>query len=119
MNEVVLRGIRARGHHGASPGEPDRPQEFVVDLEVSVDPRSDELASTADYRELARAAVAAVEGDPVVLLETLARRVAGAVAAVDHVVRVRATVHKPRAAASVGAEDVSASAAEPPEPPRP
>ena len=107
---VRLRGIRARGRHGASPGETDRPQEFLIDLEVAVEVEGDRLAGTADYRELARAARGAVEGDPVVLLETLAERVAAAVAGVERVVEVRATVHKPRAASSVDAEDVSATA---------
>ncbi len=112
MSHVVvqMRGIRARGRHGASPGEPERPQEFSVDLDVTVDVDGDRLAGTADYRELARAVRDAVEGEPVVLLETLAERVAGAVAAVDRVVEVRATVHKPRAATSVDADDVSATA---------
>jgi dihydroneopterin aldolase len=108
--ELILRGIRARGRHGASPGEPDEPQEFVIDLELSVDVGADHLDQTADYRELARASRAAVEAEPVVLLETLAGRVADAVAQVERVVRVQATVHKPRAAASVDADDVSATA---------
>jgi dihydroneopterin aldolase len=108
--ELTLRGIRARGRHGASPGETDRPQEFVVDLEVVVDVGADRLDATADYRALARTARAAVEDEPVVLLETLAGRVADAVARLDRVVRVRAIVHKLRAAESVEAEDVSAAA---------
>ncbi|MDP9341320.1 MAG: dihydroneopterin aldolase [Actinomycetota bacterium] len=115
MSHVVVRldGIRARGRHGASPGEPDRPQDFVVDLDVTVDVEGDHLDGTADYRELARTARDVIEGEPVVLLETLAARVAAAVAALERVVEVRATIHKPRAASSVEAEDVSATATAP------
>jgi dihydroneopterin aldolase len=112
MSEAVvgLVGILVQGRHGASPGETNQEQGFVIDLEVAVDVAEDRLGATADYREVARVARASVNGEPVVLLETLALRVAVAVAALDHVVRVRATVHKPRAAGSVGVHDVSATA---------
>ena len=107
---IALTGIPARGRHGASPGEQDRPQDFVVDLEVVVEVGRDELAAPLDYRDIARVAREAVEGPPVVLLETLAGRVAEAVRDLGPVREVRATVHKPRAAGSVGARDVSATA---------
>jgi dihydroneopterin aldolase len=107
---VRLRGIRTRGRHGASPGEVGQGQDFEVDLEVTVDVEADRLAGTADYRELARAAREVVEGRSFVLLETLAERIAGTIAALDRVVEVRATVHKPRAARSVDAQDVAATA---------
>jgi len=108
---VRLTGIRAEGRHGASPGEIDAPQPFVVDLEIEVDPPEDHIEATGDYRDAVAAARATVEGESVTLLETLARRVAAAVAAVPGVRSCRALVRKPLAANRLGVSDVSAEAA--------
>ena len=35
-SRIFLSGIRAAGRHGANPGEKDRPQEFVVDLDIDL-----------------------------------------------------------------------------------
>ena len=105
---ILLEGIRASGRHGANPGERDGPQEFVVDLEVTVEVEQDSLEQTADYRELADLARATVENDSFELLETLADAVALAVFDQGSVKTVTATVHKPAAAKSLGVADVSA-----------
>lgn len=107
---LVVSGIRASGRHGASPGEPDEPQPFVVDLDVFVDVEGDSIDGTADYRDLVSAAREAVEGESFVLLETLAGAVARAVLGVDRVRRVSALVHKPAAAERLGVGDVAARA---------
>lgn len=109
MPQVIrIRGIRSEGRHGASAGETDQPQPFEVDLEVEVDAVTDDLEATADYREIVAVALAAIEGEPVTLIETLAERVAAAVTAVSGVRSCRAAVHKPRAAERLGVDDVSA-----------
>jgi dihydroneopterin aldolase len=109
MPQVIrLRGIRAEGRHGASSGERDATQPFEVDLDVEVDAATDDLEGTADYREVVAAARATIEGEPVTLIETLAARIAAAVAAVPGVRSCRAVVHKPLAAERLGVEDVSA-----------
>ena len=111
MPQVIrLRGIRAEGRHGASPGERDDPQPFEVDLEVEVDAAADDLDATADYRKIVAAARAVVEGEPVTLIETLAGRIATAVTAVSGVRSCRTVVHKPGAAERLGVDDVSAEA---------
>jgi dihydroneopterin aldolase len=51
-----------------------------------------------------------VAGDPLDLLESLARAVASAVAAMPRVTRATAVVHKPNAARSVGLDGVAAAA---------
>jgi dihydroneopterin aldolase len=109
-SRLHLTGIRARGRHGASPGERDEEQDFSIDLEVEVRVGGDTLSETADYRALAAAARDTVEGGSFVLLESIARAVADAVQQVPGVTGVRAVVHKPRAASSVGAGDVAAEA---------
>ena len=92
------------------PGEKDRAQDFVVDLDVEVEVGDDELASTADYRTLIRTARETVGRDSLDLLESLAHAVANEVLALDGVVKVRAIVHKPGAARSNEIEGVAAAA---------
>jgi dihydroneopterin aldolase len=105
---LELKGIRASGRHGASSGETDHPQEFVVDLEVEVDVKADALDKAADYRAVIELVRKTVESESFVLLETLAGAVAGAVRAVPRVRVVRATVHKIEAAKRLGLDDISA-----------
>jgi dihydroneopterin aldolase/2-amino-4-hydroxy-6-hydroxymethyldihydropteridine diphosphokinase len=107
---VSLSGIEAWGRHGANEGEQLEAQPFLVDLEVALTVEDDALEATADYRALAEAVRAAVAGASVTLLETLADSVARAVFAFESVEEVTATVHKPRAAESLGVVDVAASA---------
>jgi len=109
-NRLFLTGIRASGHHGASPGEKDAPQEFVVDLDVEVCVSGDALECTADYRKLIGAARDVVTNDSFDLLETVADSVASAVAGVPGVVRATAIVHKPAAARSSDVQGVAAAA---------
>jgi dihydroneopterin aldolase len=86
-------------------------QEFVIDVSVWLDSRaaagSDDLARTVNYGVLAQQVVAAVESDPVDLIETVAERIA--VVALSHpaVLRTRVTLHKPSAPIAVPFEDVS------------
>jgi len=79
-DRIVLRGLRAHGHHGVYAEERESGQPFVVDVELGLDlaaaGRSDDVADTVHYGELARQVVAVLEGEPVNLLETLAARVA-------------------------------------------
>jgi dihydroneopterin aldolase len=107
---IRVRGIRAEGRHGASAGERDDPQPFEVDLEVEVEAAGDDLDTTADYREVVAAVLALIEGQPVTLIETLAGRIADAVAGISGVRSCRAVVHKPLAAERLGVDDVSAEA---------
>ena len=106
---LFLTGIGASGRLGANPGERDRPQDVVIDLDVEVDPGDDALASTADYRGLIRAARAVVTEGSFELLESLAAAVARAIAAEDGVTRATAIVHKPAAAASNEVQGVAAA----------
>lgn len=107
---IRLTGIRAEGRHGAVDDERERPQTFVVDLEVVVEAETDELSSTADYRDVVGEAQAVIGRDSHVLVETLATAVARRVAAVPGVLSCRAVVHKPGAAERMGIADVSAEA---------
>jgi dihydroneopterin aldolase len=107
---LFLSGIRASGKHGANEGERDRPQEFVVDLDVEVSPTADDLDATADYRKLAETARAVVEKESFVLLERLAQAVADRTVEQPGVRFATAVVHKPAAMRSIGIDGVAAAA---------
>lgn len=109
-NRLFLTGIRASGRHGASPGEKDDPQEFVVDLDVEVRVSGDALDNTADYRKLIEVTREVVANESFDLLETIANAVASAVAHMPGVVRTTAIVHKPAAARSSDLQGIAAAA---------
>ena len=107
---IRIAGIRTEGRHGASRGEQDSAQPFLVDLEIDVEALNDDLGTTADYRVVVYAVQDLVSKKSFALVETIAEQVAEAVVEVPGVRWCRATVHKPRAAERLGAADVSASA---------
>jgi dihydroneopterin aldolase len=108
-SRLHLVGIRASGHHGARPGEKDAPQEFAVDLELTVEVADDAVGATADYRGLTERTREIVERGSFDLIETMAARIAEEIASFEHVVSVAATVHKPDAARRLGIDRVSAT----------
>jgi len=110
-DRILLRGLRGHGFHGVYDAERAAGQPFVVDVELVLDLRpaaaSDDVTDTVHYGELAQSVVAAVEGEPVALLETLAQRVADLCLADPRVVETTVTVHKPQAPVPVGFDDVA------------
>ena len=110
-DRLSLRGITAFGRHGVLPAERADGQHFVVDLVLGLDARPaasrDELSSTVDYGQLAEQVHAAVESEPVDLIETLAERVARLCLLESAVEWVEVTVHKPAAPVSVPVDDVA------------
>ena len=108
---ITLSGVRARGHHGVLADERRDGQEFVVDVALTLDlaraAASDDVADTVHYGELAEAIVAAIERDPVDLIETLAERIAVLVLEHAAVHEVVVTVHKPHAPIRVPFDDVA------------
>jgi dihydroneopterin aldolase len=110
-DELTLTGLRATAHHGVFEHERENGQEFVIDVSVWMDSRaaaaSDDLADTVHYGVLAEEVVAAVEREPVDLIETVAERIAVLALAHPGVVRTRVTLHKPSAPITVPFDDVS------------
>ena len=110
-DQIVVRGVRAVGHHGVYADEREKGQPFVVDVTLEVDTSaaaaSDDVADTVHYGELAARIVAAVEGEPVNLIETLAQRIADVCLAEPRVDAVEVTVHKPEAPVGVPFTDVA------------
>ncbi|WP_345752279.1 dihydroneopterin aldolase [Microbacterium rhizophilus] len=101
LDTITLTGLRAFGRHGVFDFERENGQEFVIDLALGVSTkraaRSDDVADTVHYGELAEKVVGIVGGEPVNLIETLAHRIADAVMQDHRVAFLAVTVHKPHA----------------------
>lgn len=108
---LTLTGLRATGHHGVFDHERRDGQEFIVDLVVATDfaaaAATDDLDNTIHYGIIAEQVVAAIERDPVDLIETLAERIAVIVLEYPAAASVTVTVHKPHAPITVPFDDVS------------
>ncbi len=113
LDRITLTGLRASGFHGVFERERREGQEFVIDLTVHLDlapaAAGDELAHTVHYGILAEEVVAAVQRDPVDLIETVAERVAATALAHEAVQSVEVTIHKPNAPIAVPFADVAVS----------
>ena len=111
LDEITLTGLRATAFHGVFDHERRDGQLFVIDATVYLDfaaaARTDELARTIHYGELAEEIVAAVESNPVDLIETVVERIAAVVLAHDAAVSTKITLHKPEAPITVPFDDVS------------
>jgi 7,8-dihydroneopterin aldolase/epimerase/oxygenase len=111
IDELTVLGVECYGHHGVFDFEKRDGQPFVVDLTLGVRTAaaaaSDDLHDTVDYGSLVAAVRAAVETDPVDLIETLAQRIADVCLADARVAWTRVTVHKPDAPIDASFSDVA------------
>lgn len=112
-DRITLTGIRATGYHGVYEHERREGQTFIADvvLELSLADaaRTDDVADTVHYGELADQVAAVLSGDPADLLETVAQRIADRALAYARVDAVQVTIHKPQAPITVPFDDVSVS----------
>lgn len=110
-DRIALTGLRVRGFHGVYAEERRDGQDFVVDavLELDLGPagRSDDVADTVHYGELAERLAAVISGEPVNLIETLAQRLTDVCLADPRVVAAELTVHKPAAPIPLSFTDVA------------
>ena len=78
MLTIKLSRIEFDGRHGATAVERRSARKFEVDVELDAEvaaaERSDKLADTVDYSQVAETIVAIGAGEPHHLLESLARR---------------------------------------------
>jgi len=112
-DRIVLQGVTARGRHGVLDFEKADGQDFVVDVTLEVDlrraGRSDVLAHTVNYAEVAADVVSLITGPSLDLIETLAEQIAEAALRRPLVQAVEVTVHKPQAPVGVPFGDVLVS----------
>jgi dihydroneopterin aldolase len=110
-DRLSVTGIEAFGHHGVFDHERRDGQVFRVDLVLGLDTTaaavSDDLAETVDYGGLVGRVRAAVETDPVDLIETLAQRIAEVCLTDERVQWTEVTVHKPHAPIDATFTDVA------------
>ncbi len=99
---VHIRGLEVVGHHGVHDAERVLGQRFVVDLALDLAhdraATSDDLADTADYAMLSDDVARIIAGEPVALIERLARLIADRALVDPRVRAVTVTVHKPHVA---------------------
>ena len=111
IDELSIIGIECFAHHGVFDFEKRDGQTFVIDLSLGVETASaaasDDLRDTVDYGSLVGSVKAAVEKDPVDLIETLAQRIADVCLLDGRVQWVRVTVHKPDAPIEATFSDVA------------
>jgi dihydroneopterin aldolase len=110
-DELSVKGIECFAHHGVLAFEKRDGQTFVVDLTLGLDTRaaaeSDDLGETVDYGTLVTDVKAAVERDPVDLIETVAQRIADVCLNDRRVEWARVTLHKPDAPIDATYSDVA------------
>lgn len=111
LDEIVLTGLTVFGRHGVYDHERENGQEFTIDLTLRMSLRdaaaSDDVVDTVHYGELAERVAAVVAGEPVNLIETLARRIADVALDDQRVHSVSVTVHKPHAPIALTFSDVA------------
>lgn len=110
---ITVTGVVGFGYHGVLPDERVSGQSFITDadlyLDLSAAAAHDDLTATVDYSVVAAEILAVVEGEPCQLIETVAQRITARLLTLEHVTKVRVTVHKPDAPVGVPFADVSVS----------
>ncbi len=110
-DELSVKGIECFAHHGVFDFEKREGQTFVVDLVLGLDTRpaaeSDDLEETVNYGTLVMDVKAAVERDPVDLIETVVQRIADVCLKDRRVEWARVTLHKPDAPIDATYSDVA------------
>ncbi len=110
-DRLAITGIECFGHHGVFESERREGQPFLIDLALGLDTglaaTSDDLQHTVDYGSLVTRVKAAVESDPVDLIETLAQRIADICLLDGRVEWAEVTVHKPEAPIDATFSDVA------------
>ena len=110
-DELSVTGIECFAHHGVFDFEKREGQTFVVDLVLGIDTRaaaaSDDLRDTVNYGSLTLDVKAAVERDPVDLIETVVQRIADVCLLDLRVEWARVTLHKPDAPIDATYSDVA------------
>jgi 7,8-dihydroneopterin aldolase/epimerase/oxygenase len=110
-DRITLTGLRVQGFHGVFAEEKRDGQPFIADitvwLDLSVAARSDDVADTLHYGELAGYAAGVVAGEPRDLIETVATEIADGVMSRWAPLAVEVTIHKPQAPIPLEFADVA------------
>lgn len=111
LDRIDMVGIGGWGHHGVFDEERESGQRFVVDVSLGLDlaaaAKSDDLALTVDYGDLAEGVHGVIAAEPLQLIESVAQRVMDLCLGYTSVHWASVTVHKPMAPIDVPFSDVS------------
>jgi len=108
--EISLKGIAGFGYHGVMPEERKEGQNFYVDVDLStnLNELNDDLKNTIDYSKVVEIVIQVITGEPVNLIETLAKSISEKVLELDKKIsEVKVSVHKPSAPVSAQISDVT------------
>ena len=101
MDIIHLRDLKARCIVGVLPHERKRKRDVIINLRLECDlkkaGKTDDLATTVDYRKVQDEVLRAVVASKDKLIERLAQRIADAALSVRGVRRVTVTLDKPHA----------------------
>jgi 7,8-dihydroneopterin aldolase/epimerase/oxygenase len=93
---VELCGLEVPGAHGVDESERENPQRFLYDLRLElVEPASDRVEETVDYRDVVRCVQEVSDGRSFQLLESMAAAVADALLERFRLEAARVRVRKP------------------------
>jgi dihydroneopterin aldolase len=97
-DKIVLKNMSFYGYHGFLEEERKLGQEFKVNLELYLPlgkaGKSDDLSKTIDYAKIYQDTNKIIKGNPVLLLEALAEKIANTVLLYQQVEAVRVSVIK-------------------------
>ena len=115
-DSIFLTGLALHAYHGVMPHERKVGQSFKIDIVLDIDlgeaSRSDRLAHTVSYDQVAEIARKAFCAQPCQLIEAAAGAVIDALLErFTRVTRVRLTVHKPHAPIAATFDDVGVTIA--------
>lgn len=98
MDSIIIRDLRVQAHVGATEEERAAPQLLIVGLEIAADLRragqTDDLADTVNYGSVTREVTDLIATSRSALLENLAEKIAGHIAAIPGVNGVTVEVAK-------------------------
>lgn len=108
---IWLKGIAAHANHGVFDFEREHGQRFVLDVGFELDTRraarTDDVAHTVSYADVAAAVHAVLTREPAALIETVAERMAAAALAFPGIAAATVVLHKPEAPLAVPFHDVA------------
>ncbi len=98
MDKIILKGIRFHGYHGVAEAERQLGQKYEIDLELmtelSAAGKTDDLAHTINYAEVAQRVIEIGTQQSFQLFEALAETIAAAILARFQIEEVRVAVKK-------------------------
>lgn len=99
-DKIIIKGIAAKGFHGVLKSEAVKGQKFIADIELTLNLKNlkDNLDNTVNYAEVTEIVVKHLKGSRVLLIETLAEKIAqNLLNKFVLVSSVLVTIHKPKA----------------------